>query len=157
MTRYFQENRFVNPQSSEEGKGSFKWVDGSTYKGSFLKNVIEGDFGVYTWNDGRVYKGNLIFHPINSLFSFILWLKLSRVSSFMVFKIESLRGENEVKQAHGKITKWMEKGCSTGPMDASTRASTGRTKNTGSGYSAGRTAGFTPGLGSTGSSTGKES
>ena len=40
------------------GKGTFKWVDGITYSGDFVRDAIEG-CGTYTWPDGAVYEGEV--------------------------------------------------------------------------------------------------
>jgi hypothetical protein len=36
----------------KHGDGTFSWADGSSYKGQFNNNLIEG-IGLYRWSDGR--------------------------------------------------------------------------------------------------------
>ena len=38
------------------GEGTYKWLDGREYTGSWLRNNMDG-CGVYKWPDGRVYEG----------------------------------------------------------------------------------------------------
>ncbi|NAS30811.1 hypothetical protein GTQ40_07500 [Flavobacteriaceae bacterium R38] len=38
-------------------KGNVKWLDNSTYSGSFANNEISGK-GTYTWNNGERYEGS---------------------------------------------------------------------------------------------------
>ena len=44
-------------KKDEDGRGTFKWSDGSTYYGEFIDTNIHG-YGTYTWNDGRVFEGD---------------------------------------------------------------------------------------------------
>ena len=39
-----------------EGKGEFRFKDGSNYIGDFKENYLDGS-GVYNWVDGRSYNG----------------------------------------------------------------------------------------------------
>ena len=41
------------------GKGTYKWLDGRMYHGSYQNDKKHG-FGVYQWADGRAYVGNWI-------------------------------------------------------------------------------------------------
>jgi hypothetical protein len=36
--------------------GTFEWVDGRVFKGTFKNGVMHGE-GIYTWADGRKYEG----------------------------------------------------------------------------------------------------
>lgn len=40
----------------KNGHGEFYWEDGSTYKGDFKNNNIEGK-GTYKWADGKMFVG----------------------------------------------------------------------------------------------------
>ena len=39
-----------------DGKGLFKWPDGSEYEGDYVKGVREG-LGKFTWSNGNTFKG----------------------------------------------------------------------------------------------------
>lgn len=39
-----------------DGKGIFRWPDGKTYEGEYVKDKKQGK-GTYKWPDGRVYEG----------------------------------------------------------------------------------------------------
>ena len=41
----------------KHGKGVLVFKDGSSYNGTFSKNIIDG-FGKYAWPDGKTYEGN---------------------------------------------------------------------------------------------------
>eukprot|EP01125_Pyxidicula_operculata_P000737 TRINITY_DN1068_c0_g1_i1.p1 TRINITY_DN1068_c0_g1~~TRINITY_DN1068_c0_g1_i1.p1 ORF type:complete len:733 (-),score=221.83 TRINITY_DN1068_c0_g1_i1:201-2399(-) len=53
MARYFGEK---NSLGKPHGKGVCKWLDGSSYEGSFKDGILEG-VGLYTWNTGNQYYG----------------------------------------------------------------------------------------------------
>lgn len=48
------EGEYVN--GKWEGKGEFRFKDGSNYIGDFKENYLDGS-GVYNWVDGRSYNG----------------------------------------------------------------------------------------------------
>ena len=41
------------------GKGTYKWGDGSYYRGKWLNNLFNGQ-GEYIWPNGRKYKGGWV-------------------------------------------------------------------------------------------------
>lgn len=38
--------------------GEYRWKDGRTYIGSWLKDKMDGEKGTYTWPDGKQYYGD---------------------------------------------------------------------------------------------------
>jgi hypothetical protein len=48
----------------QNGQGQEKWVDGSSYVGSYVNGKKDG-IGLYRWSDGSLYGGEWVENKIN--------------------------------------------------------------------------------------------
>lgn len=68
----------------QEGYGEERWVDGSSFKGTYKRGEKHGE-GVFTWPDGSVYEGQFLHNDIHGSGTY-LWADKRKYSGKSTFQ-----------------------------------------------------------------------